>query len=171
MFINNKNILLYHKNVRIEFISLILVIEVMVSEVNTSIDAVLGLILANIRKMKKISQENAADCIGVTKQAISSMENGKSKFSVVQVYQLCAFYKVEPRKVFDALDEALKNKDVNIVGIAGSSLTILGAHTGLAIISGLAIVNPITAGITLAGFLGAKFMKKVTEAATQDVNE
>lgn len=137
----------------------------MVNEVNTSIDAVLGLILANIRKIKKISQDSAADCIGVTKQAISSMENGKSKFAVVQVYQLCAFYEVEPRKVFDALDEALKNKDVNIIGVSGTNVGISGSNVGLALIGGLALVSPITAGITLAGFLGAKFMKKVTDAA------
>lgn len=137
----------------------------MVTEVNTSIDAVLGLILANIRKIKKISQDSAADCIGVTKQAISSMENGKSKFAVVQVYQLCAFYEVEPRKVFDALDEALKNKDVNIIGVAGSNFGLSGSNVGLALIGGLALMSPITAGITLAGFLGAKFMKKVTDAA------
>ena len=142
----------------------------MVNEVNTSIDAVLGLILANIRKIKKISQDSAADCIGVTKQAISSMENGKSKFAVVQVYQLCAFYEVEPRKVFDALDEALKNKDVNIIGVAGTNVGFSGSNVGLALISGLALVSPITAGITLAGFLGAKFMKKVTDAA-QDQEE
>lgn len=142
----------------------------MVSGVNTSIDAVLGLILSNIRKTKKISQDSAADSIGVTKQAISSMENGKSKFAVVQVYQLCAFYEVEPRKVFDALDEALKTNDVNIMGIAGTNLGFIGAHLGIAVIGGLALVSPITAGITLAGFLGAKFMKKVTDAA-QDVKE
>ena len=56
------------------------------NEVNTSIDAVIGLILSNIRKNKKISQDSAAKDIGVTKQAISNMENGRSKFSVAQVY-------------------------------------------------------------------------------------
>ena len=47
----------------------------MENEVNTSIDAVIGLILSNIRKNKKISQDSAAKYIGVTKQAISNMEN------------------------------------------------------------------------------------------------
>ena len=52
----------------------------MENEVNTSIDAVIGLILSNIRKNKKISQDSAAKYIGVTKQAISNMENGRSNF-------------------------------------------------------------------------------------------
>jgi transcriptional regulator with XRE-family HTH domain len=142
----------------------------MSSEVNTSIDAVLGLILSKIRKHKKISQESAAECIGVTKQAISNMENGRSKFAVVQVYQLCAFYAVEPAKVFGALDEALKSNDVNIVGIGTANLSFAGPNStlGIVLLSGLALVSPITVGVTLAGFLGAKFMKKLTDVVEDE---
>jgi len=135
------------------------------SEINTSIDAVLGLILSNIRKNKKISQENSAECIGVTKQAISNMENGRSKFAVAQVYQLCAFYEVEPKKVFEALDEALKSENINILGINGTAIGTVGAGAALGLIGGVALINPIVAGVTLAGFLGAKFMKKLTDAS------
>lgn len=133
------------------------------SEVSTSIDAVLGLILSNIRKSKKISQENSAECLGVTKQAISNMENGRSKFAVAQVYQLCAFYEVEPKKVFEALDEALKSENINILGINGTAIGTVGATLGL--VGGVAFINPIVVGVTLAGFLGAKFMKKLTDVS------
>lgn len=133
------------------------------SEVSTSIDAVLGLILSNIRKSKKISQENSAECLGVTKQAISNMENGRSKFAVAQVYQLCAFYEVEPKKVFEALDEALKSENINILGINGTAIGTVGATLGL--VGGVALINPIVVGVTLAGFLGAKFMKKLTDVS------
>ncbi|SDY81982.1 helix-turn-helix domain-containing protein [Acinetobacter kyonggiensis] len=145
------------------------------SEINTSIDAVLGLILSNIRKNKKKSQDEAATFIGVTKQAISNMENGRSRFAVVQVYQLCAFYGVEPCKVFNALDEALKNKEVNVIGVAGGSLAFIGPRivskssistNNLTNIG--ALVHPIIAGVALAGFLGSLFMKKVKEASQDE---
>lgn len=151
----------------------------MKSEINTSIDAVLGLILSNIRKNKKKSQDEAATFIGVTKQAISNMENGRSRFAVVQVYQLCAFYGVEPCKVFNALDEALKNNEVNVIGVAGGSLAFIGPRivsnssistnnlTNIGIAS-LALVHPIVAGVALAGFLGSRFMKKVKEASQDE---
>lgn len=149
------------------------------SEINTSIDAVLGLILSNIRKNKKKSQDDAALFIGVTKQAISNMENGRSKFAVVQVYQLCALYGVEPCRVFNALDEALRNKEVNVIGVTGGGLAFIGSRivskssistndltkVGL---SSLALVNPIVAGVALAGFLGSRFMRKVKEASQDE---
>jgi len=133
------------------------------NEVNTSIDAVIGLILSNIRKNKKISQDSAAKYIGVTKQAISNMENGRSKFSVAQVYQLCSFYSVEPRKVFEALDEAIKTNDVKVYGT--NSRTISSYRTDLTPLktdNSLNGTTPIT-GVTLAGYLGMKFMKKITD--------
>lgn len=149
------------------------------SEINTSIDAVLGLILSNIRKSKKKSQDDAASFIGVTKQAISNMENGRSKFAVVQVYQLCAFYGVEPCRVFNALDDALSNKEVSVIGVTGRTLAFIGPRivskssistndlTNIGIAS-LALVNPIVAGVTLAGYLGSRFMKKVKEASQDE---
>lgn len=136
------------------------------SEVNTSIDAVIGLILSNIRKNKKISQDSAAKYIGVTKQAISNMENGRSKFSVAQVYQLCSFYSVEPRKVLEALDEAIKSKDVKVYGT--NNRTISSDETDsipLKIDHSSNGTTPIT-GVTLAGFLGIKFMKKITDISS-----
>ncbi|MDC5394822.1 helix-turn-helix transcriptional regulator, partial [Acinetobacter baumannii] len=136
------------------------------NEVNTTIDAVIGLILSNIRKNRKISQDNAAKCIGVTKQAISNMENGRSKFSVAQVYQLCAFYSIEPGKIFEALDEAIKNKDVKVFGTNSQSISCCGTKPTLLKIADLSSgVNPIT-GITLAGYLGIKFMKKITDISS-----
>lgn len=133
------------------------------NEVTTSIDAVLGLILSNIRKNKKISQDSAAKCIGVTKQAISNMENGRSKFAVAQVYQLCAFYLVEPGKIFEALNEAIKNKDVNVLGTNGTAISTSNLDVTLLNLNNrLTITSPV-AGVTLAGFLGAKFMKKITD--------
>lgn len=138
----------------------------MENKVNTSIDAVIGLILSNIRKNKKISQESAAKCIGVTKQAISNMENGRSKFSVAQVYQLCSFYSVEPGKVFEALDEAIESKDVTVYG---TNNRIISRYTTDLILSEIDntsnVLNPIT-GVTLAGYLGMKFMKKITNISS-----
>ena len=136
------------------------------NEVNTSIDAVIGLILSNIRKNKKISQDSAAKYIGVTKQAISNMENGRSKFSVAQVYQLCSFYSVEPRKVLEALDEAIKSKDVKVYGTNNRTISSDGTDSiPLKIDHSSNGTTPIT-GVTLAGFLGIKFMKKITDISS-----
>lgn len=164
-------------------------------DVSTSIDAILGLILSNIRKQKKISQETSAEFIGITKQAISNMENGRSKFAVVQIYQLCALYETEPRKIFEALDEALQTKNINIFGInktvisaksclgastttnvaCASSITssnlVDGSAAFVAATTGVSLVSPIVAGVTLAGFLGAKFMKKLTEISKNENND
>lgn len=144
----------------------------MENEVNTSIDAVIGLILSNIRKNKKISQDSAAKYIGVTKQAISNMENGRSKFSVAQVYQLCSFYSVESRKVFEALDEAIKSKDVKVYGANGKTISSYTTDlTPSKKDSTLNSTTPIT-GITLAGYLGMKFMKKITDiSSVEDRNQ
>ncbi len=40
----------------------------------TTVDAILGLVLATIRAEKKITQEQAADCLCFTKAATSNME-------------------------------------------------------------------------------------------------
>lgn len=136
------------------------------NEVNTSIDAVIGLILSNIRKNRKISQDNAAKCIGLTKQAISNMENGRSKFSVAQVYQLCAFYSVEARKVFEALDEAIRSNDVKV--LSKNNMTISSGNKSINSLkfNELSSVNRPITGVTLAGFLGMKFMKKITDISS-----
>ena len=165
----------------------------------TTVDAILGLVLATIRAEKKITQEQAADCLGVTKAAISNMEKGKSKFAVVQVYQLAAFYGVEPRSVFSALDEALTNDEVKVralngtlltsnneflealarikdgsAGIAylgGGSLTTSTAGTVLLRTAAFALGGPIIGGVALAGMLGKKFMKKVLESTDNQDNK
>ncbi|MDM1737548.1 helix-turn-helix transcriptional regulator [Acinetobacter towneri] len=138
----------------------------MENKVNTSIDAVIGLILSNIRKNKKISQESAAKYIGVTKQAISNMENGRSKFSVAQVYQLCSFYSVEPGKVFEALDEAIESKDVTVYGTNNRTISKYTTDLILSEIDNTSnVLTPIT-GVTLAGYLGMKFMKKITNISS-----
>lgn len=167
----------------------------------TTVDAILGLVLATIRAEKKITQEQAADCLGVTKAAISNMEKGKSKFAVVQVYQLAAFYGVEPRSVFSALDEALTNDEVKVQALNGTLLTsnnellesLARAKEGSAAIAymggaslnaspstagtvllstaAFALGGPIVGGVALAGMLGKKFMKKVLESTDNQDNK
>lgn len=134
----------------------------MSKKVNTSIDAVIGLILSNIRKNKKISQESAARCIGLTKQAISNMENGRSKFSVAQVYQLCSLYKVNPEMIFEILNEAISNHHINIYGINHTIISSEDLTYNLDSSNEVDNNNNFVYGVILAGFLGAKFMEKIT---------
>lgn len=166
----------------------------------TTVDAILGLVLATIRAEKKITQEQASDCLGVTKAAISNMEKGKSKFAVVQVYQLAAFYGVEPRSVFSALDEALTNDEVRVQALNDKLLTsnnelleaLARAKDGTAAMSfatsnlgsptstastvllstaAFALGGPVIGGVALAGMLGRKFMKKVLESTENSDNK
>ena len=76
---------------------------------------------------------------------------------------------------FNALDEALKNKEVNVIGVAGGNLAFIGPRivskssistNNLTNIG--ALVRPIIAGVALAGFLGSRFMKKVNEASQDE---
>lgn len=131
-------------------------------KINTSIDAVIGLILSNIRKNKKISQENAAKCIGLTKQAISNMENGRSKFSVAQVYQLCGLYKVHPEMFFEILNEAISNHDINIHGVNDTIISSIDLNLKLESNNEVENQKNFVSGVILAGFLGSTFMEKIT---------
>lgn len=140
------------------------------NKVNTSIDAILGLILSNIRRTKKIPQKSAAKCIGLTKQAISNMENGRSKFSVTQVYQLSAFYNVDPERIFNALDEAIKNNDVRIYCINNTIISRSNIDVSLLLTDNETNTENIVSGIALAGFLGSSFMKKITEISYKKIN-
>ena len=53
----------------------------------TSFSAVLGVVLANLRKSKRIEQGEMAARMGLSQPSYSRLESGKSAFSVDQMYQ------------------------------------------------------------------------------------
>ncbi len=63
--------------------------------------------IRELRKNKSLSQEQLADKLGVTKQAVSQMERGARKPSVTMLEALCDFFNV-------STDYLLGKEDVTI---------------------------------------------------------
>lgn len=65
--------------------------------------------ITEYRKKRKITQEELADAVNVTRQTIISLENGKYKASLVLAHKIARFFGVtiEEMFLFDREDENL----------------------------------------------------------------
>ncbi len=65
--------------------------------------------IAQYRKERKVTQEELADAVNVTRQTIISLENGKYKASLVLAHKIAQFFGVaiEEMFIFDREDENL----------------------------------------------------------------
>ncbi len=65
--------------------------------------------IAQYRKEKKVTQEELADAVNVTRQTIISLENGKYKASLVLAHKIAQFFNVtiEEMFIFDREEENL----------------------------------------------------------------
>lgn len=63
--------------------------------------------IAEFRKKSRVTQEELADAVSVTRQTIISLESGKYKASLVLAHKLAQFFNVtiEEMFVFDKEDE------------------------------------------------------------------
>lgn len=61
-----------------------------------------GNILRSIRKSKGISQEKAADFLGISQTAYSKLENNITKLSAERITVLAHLFKVEERSFFNS---------------------------------------------------------------------
>ena len=61
------------------------------------------------RKERKVTQEELADAVNVTRQTLISLENGKYKASLVLAHKIAQFFEVtiEEMFIFDKEDENL----------------------------------------------------------------
>lgn len=61
------------------------------------------------RKERKVTQEELADAVNVTRQTIISLENGKYKASLVLAHKIAQFFEVaiEEMFIFDKEEENL----------------------------------------------------------------
>lgn len=57
------------------------------SSEQTTYSAVLGVVLANLRKQQGVDQKDMADRMGLSQASYSRLEGGKSSFSVDQMFQ------------------------------------------------------------------------------------
>ena len=63
--------------------------------------------IMEFRKEKKVTQEELADAVNVTRQTIISLENGKYKASLILAHKIAQFFGVtiEEMIIFDREDE------------------------------------------------------------------
>jgi putative transcriptional regulator len=56
--------------------------------------------IAELRKQNKITQEELAKAVGVTRQTIISLENGKYNASLLLAYKIARFFKLSIENIF-----------------------------------------------------------------------
>lgn len=57
--------------------------------------------VAELRKQYRLTQEELAQSVGVTRQTITSIECGKYTASLVLAYKLASFFNVRIEQLFD----------------------------------------------------------------------
>mgnify|MGYP004517479541 FL=1 len=60
--------------------------------------------IRELRKARKLSQEELADAVGTTRQTITSIEVGKYTASLVLAYKIARFFGLTIEEVFDFSD-------------------------------------------------------------------
>ena len=60
--------------------------------------------IRELRKMRKLSQEELADAVGTTRQTITSIEVGKYTASLTLAYKIARFFSLTIEEVFDFSD-------------------------------------------------------------------
>ncbi|MFR1509169.1 MAG: helix-turn-helix transcriptional regulator [Acutalibacteraceae bacterium] len=56
--------------------------------------------IESIRKFKKISQQELADALEVTRQTISSLENGRYNPSILLAFKIAKFFNMSIEEIF-----------------------------------------------------------------------
>lgn len=56
--------------------------------------------IQQLRKQNKITQEELADAVGVTRQTIISLENGKYNASLQLAYRIARFFEMHIEDIF-----------------------------------------------------------------------
>ena len=64
--------------------------------------------IEEIRKERGIRQEDFAKCMGVSRQTISSLENGRYNPSITLAYKIAKYFGMTIEEVFVFEDEDLK---------------------------------------------------------------
>jgi putative transcriptional regulator len=57
--------------------------------------------IQELRKQHKLSQEELALAVGVTRQTITSLENGKYTASLILAYKIAKYFNLTIEEVFD----------------------------------------------------------------------
>ncbi len=87
------------------------------SSEQTTFSAVLGVVLANLRKVKGIEQGEMAKKMGVSQASYSRLESGKSSFSVDQLYLAAQALEIDGPELTHRLNNAVQQLNVNGVPV------------------------------------------------------
>ncbi len=79
----------------------------------TTYSAVLGVVLANKRRLKKIEQKDTANRLGLTQPSYSRLETGASTFSVDQMYMAASALGVTGKEITDSFNNYVANLRAN----------------------------------------------------------
>ena len=93
----------------------------------------LGERLLNLRKDKKLSQEEVADKLNVTRQTVSKWETDQSMPDFDKIVPLCELYEITPNELFIELTERKSQKDIEFTGDFEEKIRINKKAKGIAI--------------------------------------
>lgn len=111
--------------------------------------AVLGKVLAEIRKAKNMNQKDVADAVGIGVSTWSKIENGESSISVEQLRAAATCLGTTPSKVLALMEDATeKLPEKGIMVTSGAAIAGVAAGVGLA--AGTGITSSLVAGGTIA---------------------
>ena len=93
----------------------------------------LGERLLNLRKDKKLSQEEVADKLNVTRQTVSKWETDQSMPDFDKIVPLCELYEITPNELFIELTERKSQKDIEFTSDFEEKIRINKKAKGIAI--------------------------------------
>lgn len=80
--------------------------------------ALLGQVLANLRKQRSLEQSELAKRMGLTQASYSRLESGKSSFSIDQMYQAANAIGLSAIEVLEELDRFSKHLESDGIEVA-----------------------------------------------------
>lgn len=83
----------------------------------TTFSAVLGIVLANLRKEFGVEQGDMAVRMGVSQASYSRLETGKANFSVDQMYQAATALEVSGEEISRRLNRTIENLIANNISV------------------------------------------------------
>ncbi|MFC3679100.1 helix-turn-helix domain-containing protein [Bacterioplanoides pacificum] len=83
----------------------------------TSYSAVLGVVLSNLRKERRIEQGEMAARMGLSQASYSRLESGKSAFSIDQMYQAASALGIDESEITTRLNSTVIQLNANGVRV------------------------------------------------------
>lgn len=109
--------------------------------------------IQNLRKTKGISQEELADKVGVSRQAVSKWEGGQSTPDVEKIIILCDYFGVTTdyllRGIEPKTEETKKRPDAGIFSIVGTAFNFIGLIVAITIWHEKQVASSVAVGLII----------------------